>query len=205
MFTHNSGVFILSRWPIEESHSFTFVNFTVTYTLDFMARKGAVYARINKNGNRLHIIGTHLQADKGSHQIRMKQLDELKWWIDDFKIPKTEAVILAGEFNVNSLNTSEFTDMLSHSNTWVELNPDGLGSVSATTNKYLSMIYGEDKEKTLDYILYRVDHLQAKNKPELKPINFKSKTAWVAEKIFGDNIDITDISDHYPVRIHYQF
>lgn len=203
--THNSGVFILSRWPIEESHSLTYVNYRVSYTFDFMAKKGAVYARINKNGKLFHIVGTHLQADAASHDIRMKQLDELKWWIDDFKIPASQPVILAGDFNINSLDTMQFSDMLSHTNAWVELYKKDTGSVSSSTNKYLSLIYGDEKDKTLDYILYRVDHLQAANNPVLKSVNFKSKTSWVAEKIFGDNIDISDISDHYPVRIHYEF
>jgi len=203
--THNSGVFILSRWPIEESHSLTFVNYRVSYTFDFMARKGAVYARINKQGKLIHVVGTHLQADEGSHDIRMAQLDELRWWIDDFKISKQQAVIIAGDFNVSSLNKNQFAQMLSHTNAWVQLPKEGLGSVSASTNQYLSLIYGEQKEKTLDYILYRVDHLEAKNNPEIKVLNFKSKKAWVADKIFVENINIRDISDHYPVSIYFEF
>lgn len=203
--THNSGIFILSRWPIEASYSLTYVNYRVSYTFDFMARKGAVYVALNKNGKLFHVVGTHLQADAASHDIRMKQLAELKWWLDDFNIPKSEPIILAGDFNVSSLNTQEFSDMLSHTNGWVELQKESIGSVSSSTNQYLALIYGSGKEKTLDYILYRVDHKNPTNSSVLKAINFKSNTAWVAERIVGDTINIYDISDHYPVRIHYVF
>jgi phospholipase C len=203
--THNSGVFILSRWPIEQSYSLSFQNYRVSYTFDFMARKGAVYARINKQGKVFHIAGTHLQADAMSHDVRMAQLEEIKNWLDSFQINKAEPVILAGDFNVSSKQKSQFDDMLSKSNTWVDFLETKLTSVSSLTNKYLALIYGAVEEKTLDYILYRVDHLPPKNSESLKVLNFKSKTPWLAERFFSDDQQIYDISDHYPVVARFEF
>jgi hypothetical protein len=80
-----------------------------------------------------------------------------------------------------------------------------LTSVSSLTNKYLALIYGAVEEKTLDYILYRVDHLPPKNSESLKVLNFKSKTPWLAERFFSDDQQIYDISDHYPVVARFEF
>jgi phospholipase C len=201
----NSGVFILSRWPIEEKHSYIYNSYRVSHTFDFLAQKGAVYAKVNKDNRWYHIVGTHLQADGGSHDIRMAQLAEMKTWIDGFKIKKSEAVILAGDFNVNSLETSKTANMLSHANAWVNLHAQGLASVSSSSNEYLKLIYGEQKEKILDYILYRVDHLQPINEPELQVLNFKSEKTWIAERIFSANVILQDLSDHYPVLIAFEF
>jgi len=203
-FTHNSGVFILSRWPIEERLSLSYENYRVSYTFDFMARKGAVYARINKQGKVFHITGTHLQADGMSHDVRMAQLDEMKVWLDSLHIKKTEPLILAGDFNVDAEVSVQFGEMLSRSNAWVEMPKEGIGSVS-NTNQYLKLIYGEAKEKVLDYVHYRVDHLNPKNSPVLKPLNFKSKIPWLTERIVAENEEIFDISDHYPVVVHFEF
>ncbi len=203
--THNSGVFILSRWPIEASHSLTYKNYRVSYTFDFMARKGAVYARINKDGNLFHVVGTHLQADRASHDIRMAQLDEMKTWLDAFEISKQEAVILAGDFNVDSRNLIQSGNMLSHANAWVYMNKDDEGSVSSASNRYLNLIYGDVEEKTLDYILYRVDHLNPLGVAELKVLDFKSSTPWSTDSWFFEDQDIYDISDHYPVMLTYYF
>ena len=201
----NSGVFIASRWPITEQHSQIFNNYRVSYTFDFLAQKGAVYAKVNKNNRFFHVVGTHLQADGSSHDIRMAQLAEMKTWIDDFKIDKNEALILAGDFNVNSLETSKTANMLSQANAWVNLRAQGLASVSSSTNAYLKLIYGEQKEKILDYILYRVDHLQPLNEPELQVLNFKSESAWLGKRIFSSNVSLQDLSDHYPVLMHFEF
>jgi len=201
----NSGVFILSRWPIAEKHSYIYNSYRVSYTFDFLAQKGAVYAKVIKDNSFYHIVGTHLQADGGSHDIRMAQLAEMKTWIDGFKINKNEAVILAGDFNVNSLETTKTANMLSHANAWVNFNAQGLASVSSSSNEYLKLIYGEQKEKILDYILYRVDHLQPINEPELQVLNFKSEKAWIGERIFSANVILQDLSDHYPVLIAFEF
>jgi sphingomyelin phosphodiesterase len=51
----NGGVFIVSRWPIELSVGIEFSK--CVGVVDCAARKGVLYARINKNGERFNIFG----------------------------------------------------------------------------------------------------------------------------------------------------
>jgi endonuclease/exonuclease/phosphatase family metal-dependent hydrolase len=203
--THNSGVFILSRWPVLESHSITYNSVRVSYTFDFMARKGAVYSVINKEGQRFHVVGTHLQADAASHDIRMSQIGELMAWLEDFSIPVEEALLFAGDFNVSSLKQNELGDLLQKTGTHLSLPDQGLGSVSPESNEYLSLIYGGETEKTLDYVLLSKKHRQPLNLTSLQTLNFKAKQAWQGKTLFQSIYKLKDISDHYPVILNLNF
>lgn len=206
---HNGGVMILSRWPIDERHAYVYKAVRVSYTFDFMAQKGAVYAALTMmKGNfkkRIHVIGTHLQADGGSHDIRVQQLKEMKTWIDQFDIPKNEPIIMAGDFNIDMAETQKFADMLTVTNTSVEFKKTSLSSVSPSTNAYLKMIYGFATEHTLDFILYRLDHLLPKNKAQVSVVNLKSKREWQTESWLSESVKMKDLSDHYPVITSFQF
>jgi phospholipase C len=205
----NGGVLILSRWPMKEKHAYVYHGGRVSSTFDFMAQKGAVYARIEVgHGERntlVHVLGTHLQADGGSHDIRMQQIEEMRLWIDQFNIEKAEAVILGGDFNVSSHDTAKLADLLNRTNTALTLPTRDLGSVSPGTNQYLNLISAGKTDKTVDYILYRKDHLIPKNRPVLQVINLKSDTPWKGRRVFGADIEMNDLSDHYPTLMVFEF
>jgi phospholipase C len=84
-----------------------------------LGRERVVYICINKNGTRYHIFGTHLQADEPSsggvtsRMIRRSQMQKIKRFIDSKNIPANEAVIIAGDLNVDMYGSKEeYSEML---------------------------------------------------------------------------------------------
>ena len=98
--TLNSGVVIVSRHPIEH---WDFVRFADAVGDDALADKGVVYAKINKKGHHVHVFSSHTQAWQEEAHIacRAKQLAQMRDFITAQCIPKTEAVIICGDLNVN--------------------------------------------------------------------------------------------------------
>lgn len=214
----NSGLLIFSRWPIEQQHAYVFDAVRISKTFDFLARKGVVYAKIQVSQNKpnqlsesmlLHVFGTHLQASVEEHDIRLLQLDEMRRFIDGFNIPAEQPVILAGDFNISSTDQSGFDDMLAHAVATVTLTDGGVGSISDSTNGYRGLLAGGDAEVeadlTLDYVLFRRDHLQPINNPTLQVIDFKSDTPWLGARLFKPDVELVDLSDHYPAIMQFQF
>jgi len=80
MGTLNSGVCIVSRHPIE---TWDFSRFHDAVGDDALADKGVIYARINKNGAKIHIFGTHTQAwQERDHAVcRGKQFNQMSEFI----------------------------------------------------------------------------------------------------------------------------
>jgi len=114
----DGGVFIASRHPIESVEKLIYDDYACT---DRFADKGAIYAKIRKKEQIVHVFGTHLQAsyfhsksgfllkscrdtlsDDGIDfaLTRKKQLRQLREFIDAQKIPDDELIIIAGDMNV---------------------------------------------------------------------------------------------------------
>ncbi|MFT6407444.1 MAG: phospholipase C [Arenicella sp.] len=208
----NSGLLVFSRWPIEQQHAYVFNAVRVSKTFDFLARKGVVYAKIQVEREQpmvLHVFGTHLQASAKEHDIRLLQLDEMRSFIDGFQIPADQPVILAGDFNISSTDQSGFNDMLAHAVSKVTMPEGGIGSISDSTNGYRRLLAGADSkvgpELTLDYVLFRSDHRQPLKSPALQVIDLKSKTPWLGTRLFHPDVELYDLSDHYPTMIEFEF
>jgi phospholipase C len=208
----NSGVLIFSFWPIAEQHAYVYQSVRISKSFDFMAQKGVVYAKIRvglEQPWQLHVFGTHLQATAKDHDIRMLQISEMRKFIDEFQIPKKEAVILGGDFNVSSNEQSRLSELLAGANATLTLEAKGVGSSSDATNGYRQLISGPDSsprpDKTLDYVLYRTDHLNPVNQPKLHVINLKSRVPWTGSRIFNADVKLFDLSDHYPVAMEFAF
>lgn len=211
-FKSNSGVLIFSRWPIEQQHAYVFNAVRVSKTFDFMAQKGVVYAKIQVEAEKplaLHVFGTHLQASVEEHDIRLRQLGEMRAFVDSFNIPSDDPVILAGDFNISSSNKERLKDLFSHAVARVSLAKNGIGSISDSTNAYQRLIRGTDAEirpdRTLDYVLYRTDHRPPINDPTLHVIELKSEIPWIGRRLFKPDIELTDLSDHYPTLVELEF
>ena len=59
-----------------------------------------------KEGHLFHLVGTHLQADEvgdeaTAQEVRVKQMQEMRDWLAEFNIPKTEPVIVIGWLRSN--------------------------------------------------------------------------------------------------------
>jgi sphingomyelin phosphodiesterase len=189
----DGGVIVVSRWPIEEQDQRLFGD-TSTGS-DALADKGVLYVRINKNGMRYHIFGTHLQnADR---PMRARQLRIVKDFIDARDIPANQPVIIAGDMNVNRYSRSgEYGEMLRALDA---VHPPLQGhpySHDGPTND----LY-DGGRTLLDYVLYSRSHrrpLGAYN--EVRVI--RSPREW--KEIFWETA-YWDLSDHYAVFGRVEF
>ncbi|KAJ1964833.1 hypothetical protein GGI12_001169 [Dipsacomyces acuminosporus] len=108
----DGGLVILSRHPIVDSER---IEYQRGLESDFFARKGVLYAKLSVgDGTHVHIYNTHTQASYGNINMthptvkrRLSQLHEFHTSLES-TLPKYrqpgEAVVLAGDFNVDSRN-----------------------------------------------------------------------------------------------------
>lgn len=193
----DGGVLIVSKYPIEYARELIYKEGSFD---DKHAKKGVVYARINKEGKKYHIFGTHAEAKDMSK--RLVQFSILKKFIDEQKIPKNEPILIAGDMNVNryawpdrakglSLYFEKMVKILNASQPLLE------GKEKFTSDAYKnSFKYKQEKVTLLDYILYLNDH----QKPERTSYQiriFTSKKPWDAVH--------SDLSDHYGMYGWFRF
>lgn len=112
----DGGCLVLSRYPIVESDN---VSFAPGINADWLARKGALYTRIQLRPDLcMHVFTTHLQADyetnlhhargNGPNQrVRSTQMQTLSAFIRDKTLPfvytnPSWPVVLMGDLNINS-------------------------------------------------------------------------------------------------------
>ena len=121
-------MFIASRYPIESVSKLIYDDYSCT---DRFADKGAIYAKIQKSEQTVHVFGTHLQAsyfhsksgtllkscrdtldDDGINfeNVREKQLHQLATFIKAQEIPTNELIVLAGDMNIPR-SSQEFLQM----------------------------------------------------------------------------------------------
>lgn len=137
-----------------------------------MAKKGAVYAKINKNGNLYHIFGTHPEAV--IEKVKLDQLKELKQFIDSLQIPKTEPIIVGGDMNIDTNNIPKMLKILDAKN------PRLIGDEKFSADPYknqLKHLGNMDIQKRLDYLLLIKGHVQPNSKTsytQIRPITDSS-------------------------------
>ncbi len=96
----DGGVIIVSRHPISRAKELVYKGCDGR---DCRASKGFVYAQIEKGQRRYHVIGTHAQFGWGTSQraARAKQMRAIWDFVENKSgIPRTEAVVIGGDFNV---------------------------------------------------------------------------------------------------------
>ncbi|CAF1068594.1 unnamed protein product [Didymodactylos carnosus] len=102
LFCQDSGLLILSRYPIVESHFKRFQNCSLS---EWINNKGVLHAKIQlPNDKRLHVITTHLDAHQSSiRQLQIEELKEnLKSWLTKEE-QENDPVILCGDWNIDSI------------------------------------------------------------------------------------------------------
>ncbi|WP_223670350.1 sphingomyelin phosphodiesterase [Kangiella shandongensis] len=217
------GVVIASKYPIVEQHAYVFYN-TIFGSADYQANKGAVYAEIDINGYRYHLVGTHLQAthDESAddeHTTRMNQLDEINDWLQQFNISSNEPLIFGGDFNVDFALADQVNDMLQHADTNLWYQFDGTGSYPEDNwmSRSYNYHYGYDMcyNDTLDYVMTHRDHLQPSQPAQQSVIPLKATESWYWYYLYGNwplcsgdyfhNGYTRDLSDHYPVVATYSY
>ena len=223
--TLNSGVVIVSRHPIEH---WDFVRFADAVGDDALADKGVVYAKINKKGHHVHVFSSHTQAWQEEAHIacRAKQLAQMRDFITAQCIPKTEAVIICGDLNVNRFAADPPT-----AHQTLQRGPDSCTNPdSREYAQMLKTLHAEDPRQRVHALaaskgtcLYSADPSSnefAKPGPssqgeyelldyvlvstEHRPVSPDQSDAWVAllkSKISYMNAgeEQFDLSDHFPV------
>lgn len=194
IFVVNGGVRIFSKYPISNKKQHVFTN-SGFGTADYYSNKGAAYVEVTKNGKKYHIVGTHLQADQGSYNgssVRLKQLKEIKNWVDGMHIPVSEPLIYAGDMNVQYTDTSSYTSMQSILNSEIVYSFNAATDIGtySNTNTLVRKEY-PDYNDTLDYILISKEYKQPVSIPEMEVLQFVRS---------GE-----DLSDHNAVKTTYNF
>ncbi len=178
-----SGVVFFSKMPIlsEKRISFSFAK-----GADRLAKKGAIIATFEKNGQRISIIGTHLQAgkEKSASKIRDSQLHEISKAVHE--VDSTSVLIYAGDFNIRKEGRmfSLLKEKLNFKN------PRLLeeSTIKATANFSDHDLYkGKGKPSWIDFILVR------------KSSKVEQKALWIEEPRGKKKRKNKRLSDHNPI------
>ncbi|MFF2660143.1 sphingomyelin phosphodiesterase [Kitasatospora sp. NPDC058032] len=195
----DGGVTLLSKWPILRKEQYVFKDACGS---DWWSNKGFVYAVLNVNGLRTHVIGTHLQStDTGCSAgrpaaIRAAQLKAMKAFVDAKNIPAAEPILLAGDLNIDSHGT-EYPALLANAGVAPATTRDGWAdSFDTADNSIAAYRYPGEPKEDLDYVLYRADHARPANYTNTV-VRFHS-APWTVSS-WGTGYTYNDLSDHYPV------
>ncbi|EFP95457.1 sphingomyelin phosphodiesterase [Vibrio caribbeanicus] len=198
MALYDGGVVTLSRYPILETDSIVFEHCSGT---DCYADKGIVYTKIDKLGQIYHIFNTHLASfsTPAAKRLRRLQLGLLRTFMLTKEIPQDEAVIFAGDFNIDKNN--DFLEYLLMLATLEVDPPLYTGYRDATfdprINPYAQSQYsGGDTIEYLDYILVSSEHKRARQNINQVKLNQRVTAATWGE---------WHLSDHFGVEGHFVF
>lgn len=195
----SGGVRVFSKWPILEEKSLIFSD---SKGLQRNLAKGAVYAKIAKSAednskHNLHLFALHLHAfdEQEDLEVRKLQLQELKEFYLNQKIPSDEPVIYIGDFNIDladqsSSETKVLTEKLEVSIPTYQPKPDEPLSFDGSLNQLVGMDGSAEidgckteyfikkfcsccRRRLFDFAAWANSHLQPKNH-EFKVIPIKS-------------------------------
>lgn len=183
----NSGLWILSKYPIEFSQE---IKFKTKSGTDAFSRKGALITEFCVNSQRIQIIATHLQSS-GENWLKESQCVEIANRITNQYKKDGVPQIICGDFNIEMNATFQYNNMLKI----LDANDCEItGKQKFSYDRLNNDLNSENskKQELIDYILFR------KNKSN---ITFKEKLI----KIFQfkwDNKHL-DLSDHYAIEAHF--
>ncbi|MFF6906659.1 sphingomyelin phosphodiesterase [Streptomyces sp. NPDC012389] len=195
----DGGVTILSKWPIIRKEQYVFKD---ACGGDWWSNKGFAYTVLNVNGTRVHVVGTHAQStDPGcsageAARMRSLQFKAMDAFLDAKKIPASEQVIVAGDFNVDG-HSAEYASFLKDADLVpADTKAGHTYSFDTRDNSIASERYPNDPREDLDHVLHRAGHV--------KPAGWKNdvikeqSAPWTVSS-WGKNYTYTNLSDHYPV------
>lgn len=196
----DGGVTVLSKWPILRKEQYVYKD---ACGADWYSNKGFVYAVLNVNGTKVHVVGTHAQSTDPGCAAGEAQADRAAQFraIDSFlaakNIPASEQVLVAGDLNVDS-RSAEYASMLDNA---------GLVPADARTghpysfdtqeNSIARYRYPDDPREDLDYVLFKEGHARPAAAWTNQVVQAPS-APWTVSS-WGTSYTYTDLSDHYPV------
>jgi len=194
-----SGLALYSKHPIVYHDFRGFQN--ACGGADCVADKGVLYSKvaIPKDDGEVkivHVFNTHTMFSVDNHDVRRRQYDVMRTFINEQNIDPSELVLLVGDFNEDKINTpKKYGAMLNLLNAGeFDLDTDGgVYSYDPVNNSLIDpdSAGAGSTQRALDYILY--------DKNVLEPGLVDSICEYIQP------IDeIGDLSDHYPMscQIH---
>lgn len=195
----DGGVTVLSKWPVVRKEQFVYKDACGS---DWFSNKGFVYAVLDVNGARVHVVGTHAQStDPGcaageAARVRSSQFKQLDAFLDAKRIPADEQVVVAGDFNVDS-RTPEYASMLADAGlVGADARTGHPYSFDTADNSIASERYPDDPREDLDYVLHRAGHVRPGG--WTNDVIKEQSAPWTVSS-WGKQYTYTNLSDHYPV------
>ena len=99
----NSGLLVLSRYPITKNHFIDYQDYQTLTNADKFSNKGALYIQVNKGGQPYNIIMTHTQAG-GSEALSIRQEEFVlikDHLIKELHLSKKQPLIIGGDLNTD--------------------------------------------------------------------------------------------------------
>lgn len=187
----SGGVMIFSKWPIINEDQMIY---RASSGIDSLAAKGAAFITINKMGIIYHVFGTHLQAGNSENDIKSRtmQLQELANFINNKAISSKQAIIIGGDFNIDSQSTAaqlleNILNVSLPSNLGHPFSSDGLVNMMSTSNN----------RSRIDYLFFKRENKYPKvtfNKVMILR-DLENEKMW-------PNFEM---SDHFPVLGYFVF
>ncbi|WP_369218208.1 sphingomyelin phosphodiesterase [Streptomyces flavofungini] len=195
----DGGVTVLSKWPVLRKEQYVYKDACGS---DAYSNKGFVYAVLDVNGVKAHVVGTHTQStdpgcgDGEAAATRAKQFKELDAFLDAKRIPADEQVIVAGDFNVDG-HSPEYASMLADGGLAPADSRTGHPySFDTRDNSIAAERYPDDPREDLDHILHRAGH--ARPAHWRNDVIKEQSAPWTVSS-WGRKYTYTNLSDHYPV------
>ncbi len=185
LFTVNSGVWIISKYPIRE---IAFVKYRQKKGVDARSGKGALLVKLNYKNEEVFIIGTHVQADN-YQDIRYAQFQQI---VDELYplIPENSFRMVVGDLNTDKFVRERYEKMLNilQMND-CELTTEEKYSCDGIRNDLSAKFFKSDERERLDYTLYQENPKWDCVESQIKI--YRSNRA-VKGKFY-------DLSDHYAI------
>ena len=118
----NSGVWVLSKFPIHEMQE---IEFDDCGCIECLSRKGAMLLEANFHGHPFELLATHLQGEEGpvltekNNQVRKRQMEQIAKELLGKDINLNEPIFICGDFGtprrdeINpQLNSPNYVEML---------------------------------------------------------------------------------------------
>ncbi|MEU5299590.1 sphingomyelin phosphodiesterase [Streptomyces noursei] len=195
----DGGVTLLSKWPVLRKEQYIYKDACGS---DSFSNKGFVYAVLDVNGTKVHVVGTHTQStDSGckageAAADRAKQLKEMDAFLDAKNIPADEEIMVAGDMNIDS-HGSEYDALLANADLAPADSRTGHPySFDTQENSIAAYRYPNDPREDLDYVLFRNGHARPAG---WRNTVIKEQSAPWTVSSWGKDYTYTNLSDHYPV------
>ncbi len=212
----NSGLLVLSRYPITTQHFVNYQDYQTLTDADNLSNKGALYFKIDKNGQPYNFITTHTQAQEDTQavSVRQEEFNIIKKEIilnKKIDIPTDEPLLFLGDLNTDFYNKAQFDFMqktldLDASGVLKNLNKNPKYSDDSSLNL---MIDPSNKEHGLyDMVLPVKGYLQpTKSLSQITPLRALDENRMYQRSLNGKlyNYGDVELSDHFMVQAKFTF